>query len=78
MGFISFSLDSPGMYLSCDEGTEFEKYIWEEKCHKKEYQKVTQGVPDEKKKTIWYNFFPEDFTEDDGNDSFECKHKREL
>ena len=38
---ISFSLDSPCMYLSWDESTEFEKYIWEEECHKKEYEKVT-------------------------------------
>ncbi len=75
---IYFPTHSPIMDLRSRVGTEFEEYIREEECHKKEHEKITQNISEKKKKAIGYDFLPEDFTKYDRKDSFESEHKRKL
>lgn len=76
MSTISFSTDSPCMYLRGEVGTKLEKYIREEKRHKKEDEKIFQRISDQKEETIGDDLFPKYFSEYDGKECFNSKHKK--
>jgi hypothetical protein len=59
------------MYLSREEFSELEKYIREEKCDKKENEKIFDSVSYEEEERVGYEFFPESFSEDDREKGFE-------
>ncbi len=75
---IDFSTHSPVVDLGSEVRTKLEEYIGKKKSYKKEYEKITQGIPQKKEETICDDFFPEDFTKDDGKSWLEGEHKKEL
>lgn len=78
MHTISLTMESPLVYRMCDIGPELEKYICKEKCHEKEYEKITQTIADKEEEAIGDELFPEYFTEDDGEYGFETVHSTKI
>lgn len=75
VGSILFPSLSPGMYACGEPGTEFEKDVGKKKCHKKEYEEVSERVSEDEEDRVGDHFFPEDFSEDERDKGFECHGK---
>jgi hypothetical protein len=67
---ILLSYFAPVVDLVREICPEFEKDIGKEKGDKEEYEKVSESISDKKEKGICNHLFPEDFTEDDGEEGF--------